>query len=424
MINTLKKKFIVITMASLIIVFITILTIINVVNYFNVTTTTDNIIDFLAYNNGTFGTDDRPDVPPGTEDPDVGGEEGPPAMPNDSDYQKSEKFNLNEETPFTTRFFTATIADDGTYTIDLSHIAAITEEKATSMTSEALSRHFTSGYIGKYRFKVVNDGKMVIFVDNTMQLDNFTQFLWVSIGVAFGATIAIFVLIFFIASRVVRPIAESYDKQKQFITDASHELKTPLTIISANNEINEMEFGETESSKAITKQVGRLTAMVKNLTALARLDENRELEKVDLDLSSIADEAIELFTPAIESKGRTLNYEIEPNIKMQGDDKLIKQLFSIILENASKYAKSYVFVQLSKQGQKIVLLARNDADGIKEGNMDECFERFYRANESRASSVEGSGIGLSIAKEVVLRHKGTITAYGDKEGCFNIKVSL
>ncbi len=416
MINALRKKFIVITMVSLIIVFAVILTIINVVNYSNVTSSTDNVIDFLAQNNGSF--EDNQFAPPGE-----GGTPPEPMDDKDRYRRATEEFKFNEETPFATRFFTVNI-ENGEYTPELSHIAAISSEEAVSMAKEAVSKLGNSGYLGNYRYKVVNDGSMVIFVDCTSQLDTVSTFLWVSIGVAFGAIAAIFVLIFFISSKAVRPIAQSYEKQKQFITDASHELKTPLTIISANNEISEMEFGETESSKAITKQVGRLTAMVKNLTALARLDENNALEKAELNLSDIMEDAIDLFTPAIQANERTLSCSIEPDVKYVGDEKLIKQLLSVILENASKYAKTHVNVQLSRQGQKIVILAQNDAEGIKEENMDACFERFYRAAESRASSVEGSGIGLSIAKEIVLQHKGTITAYGDKEGCFNIKVTL
>jgi len=129
--------------------------------------------------------------------------------------------------------------------------------------------------------------------------------------VAFSAIVAIFVLILLISNKVVKPIAESYEKQKQFITDASHELKTPLTIISANNEIEEMEHGESESTKAISKQVNKMTSMVKNLTALARLDEASAIEKAELDLSNIVNDAIELFRPAITSNERLFDYSVE-----------------------------------------------------------------------------------------------------------------
>ena len=156
--------------------------------------------------------------------------------------------------------------------------------------------------------------------------------------------------------------------------------------------------------------------MVKNLTALARLDEMSALDSAELNLTSIAIDAAELFRPALITNDRNFDIEIEKDIKIDGDEKLIKQLLAIVLENASKYAKTHTSFKLFKQGQKVVILAQNDADGIKDEDMSQCFERFYRSSESRASGVEGSGIGLSIAKEIVLKHKGNITAYGDAQG--------
>ena len=185
-----------------------------------------------------------------------------------------------------------------------------------------------------------------------------------------------------------------------------------------------MESGESESTKIIAKQVSKLTSMVKNLTALARLDESNSIEKAELDLSNIANEAIEAFTPAITANERLFDYSIEDNLKIMGDDRLIRELISIVLENASKYAKTRTYFKLFKQGQKVAILVQNDAEGIKEENMDACFERFYRSADARASGRDGSGIGLSIAKEIVLRHKGTVTAFGDKDGYFNIKIVL
>ncbi|MBE5762701.1 MAG: HAMP domain-containing histidine kinase [Clostridiales bacterium] len=421
MVNALKKKFIIITIISVVIVFAVILGVINIINYSRVAKDADNVVSFLAMNDGRFNTPGEGELLP----PGEGEGELPPDKGNRDDFDKSlEEYKLNKETPYSTRFFSVRFNPDESTTCDLKQIAAISQEEAISMANEAVSSNKDSGYIGNYRYKVVNDGSMVIFVDCTQQLDYAQNFFLISMIVAFSAIVAIFVLILLISNKVVKPIAESYEKQKQFITDASHELKTPLTIISANNEIEEMEHGESESTKAISKQVNKMTSMVKNLTALARLDEASAIEKAELDLSNIVNDAIELFRPAITSNERLFDYSVEDGIKIQGDEKLIKELISIILENASKYAKTKTNFKLSRQGQKIAILAQNDADGIKEENMDACFERFYRSADARASGKEGSGIGLSIAREIVLRHKGTITAFGDNQGMFNIKIIL
>ena len=417
MINTLRKKFIAITMISVIIVFAIILGITNIVNYSRVAKETDNIIEFLATNNGKFNgiPTDKGEMPPMDE-----------LKGDDRDYEQAlEDFKIDKETPYSTRYFTISYDNNENITsTNTMYIASVSPDEANAMAQKILASNKTSGYINNYRYKVIEDKNMIIFVDSSSQLGTAKTFLLASIFVALAGILGIFILVVLISSRVVKPLAESYDKQKQFITDASHELKTPLTIISANNELIEMEHGESESTKVISKQVSRLTSMVKNLTALARLDEAANAEKVDLNLTNIANDMVELFRPAITSDERTLECNIQEDVVLFGDEKLIRQLLSVLLENASKYAKTKTTFNLSTQGQKVVILVKNDADGITQGDMDKCFERFYRASSTRASGKEGSGIGLSIAKEIVNLHKGTIEAFGDENNNFNIKIVL
>ena len=424
MINALRKKFIIITMVSVIIVFSVILGIINVVNYVRVTNDTDNIVNFLASNNGAFMFNNNT-VPPEMNEGEPPPEENAMEKRDRSEYQKSlDDFKIDRETPYATRYFTINYDDNGNLVSSNLNRIAISSEEANELANKVLSSNSLKGYVGSYRYKVVDDQHMIIFVDSSQQLGNVKNFLFISAIVAVSGVVAILILIVAISSYVVKPIAESYEKQKQFITDASHELKTPLTIISANNEITEIEHGESDSTKAITKQVSRMTSMVKNLTALARLDEATEAEKADLNLTTISNEMIELFRPALTTNERVIECSIEDGIIYRGEEKLIRQLLSVVLENAAKYAKTQTSFNLSKNGQKIIILAKNDAEGIVEGDMSKCFERFYRESTSRASGIEGSGIGLSIAKEIVKKHKGSISAFGDCNGCFNIKIVL
>ena len=417
MINTLRRKFILITMASVCIVFTLIIGVINIVSFSRVRSDMDNVINYLAQNNGNF-QDNRREGPPQQN------EMAPNEEFKDDFFRALEEFKLGKETPYSTRYFTVIIDSNSEATFYMTNIASVSEDDAIVWVNTVLSSGKRTGYFGDYRYRKVatDDGMMIIFVDASSQLDSARNMLLISIIVGISSLAAIFILIVCISKKVVKPIAQSYEKQKQFITDASHELKTPLTIISANNEISEIEHGESDASKAISKQVNRMTTMVKNLTALARLDEMSALDSAELNLTSIAIDAAELFRPALITNDRNFDIEIEKDIKIDGDEKLIKQLLAIVLENASKYAKTHTSFKLFKQGQKVVILAQNDADGIKDEDMSQCFERFYRSSESRASGVEGSGIGLSIAKEIVLKHKGNITAYGDAQGWFNIKI--
>ena len=417
MINALRRKFILITMASVCIVFTLIIGVINIVSFSRVRSDMDNVIDYLAQNNGNF-QDNRREGPPQQNEMEPNDEF------RDDFFRALEEFKLGKETPYSTRYFTVIIDSNSEATFYMTNIASVSEDDAIVWVNTVLSSGKSTGYFGDYRYRKVatEDGMMIIFVDASSQLGSARNMLWISIIVGISSLAAIFILIVCISKKVVKPIAQSYEKQKQFITDASHELKTPLTIISANNEISEIEHGESDASKAISKQVNRMTTMVKNLTALARLDEMSGLDSAELNLTSIAIDAAELFRPALITNDRNFDIEIEKDIKIDGDEKLIKQLLAIVLENASKYAKTHTSFKLFKQGQKVVILAQNDADGIKDEDMSQCFERFYRSSESRASGIEGSGIGLSIAKEIVLKHKGNITAYGDAQGWFNIKI--
>ena len=421
MINSLRKKFIIATMIAVIIVFTVILGIINIVNYVRVTQDTDNVINFMATVNGNFDGFIKEDEVP--QNPGEG--EFKPDQGRREDYQKSmNDFKIDKETPYSTRYFTVNIDDNNqVVSTDTSHVV-ISQEEAITLTNKVLSSSKSTGYVSNYRYRVVDDQNMIIFVDSTNQLATVKSFLLISAIVALAGILGIFVLVVLLSYRVVKPIAESYEKQKQFITDASHELKTPLTIISANNELTEMEFGESQSTKAISKQVSRMTSMVKNLTALARLDEAQNAEKVEMNLSNLVSDMVELFRPAITQDERLFETNIQENVQYFGDEKLIRQLISVVLENASKYAKTKTVFNLSTQGQKAVILVQNDAEGIVPGDLSKCFERFYRESTTRASGKEGSGIGLSIAKEIVKLHNGTITAYGDENSNFNIKIVI
>ncbi|MCR4562309.1 MAG: HAMP domain-containing histidine kinase, partial [Bacilli bacterium] len=253
------------------------------------------------------------------------------------------------------------------------------------------------------------------------QLNPGKTFLITSIIVLAAGTLVTFGIAVLVSKRLVKPIEDSQKSQKRFISDASHQMKTPLTIISANDEIIEMEHGESESTRIIAKEVDILTKMVRSLNTLAVLDEGGKLEKTDFDLSSLVSEQAGIFQKSLKEKG--FDVKIQDGIVYNGNQANIHELVEIILDNARKYAKSKISLSLEKVEDRIVLIERNDTAEFEEGIHDEVFGRFYRSDDARVAVSDGSGIGLSIAKEIVLAHGGRIYCYGENND-FILKVQL
>ena len=217
---------------------------------------------------------------------------------------------------------------------------------------------------------------------------------------------------------------DNYEKQKQFITDASHEMKTPLAIISANAEVLEMVNGENEWTQSIQKQIKRMNHLTEEMVMLSRLDEeNTSWNMQDCNLSDLVREIVDNFRTLAESKNKELYLEADEGILYCGDEMALRQLFSILLDNAVKYALPETRIECRLTGgTRPVFVIRNQAEGLLPGKQDRLFDRFYRLDVSRNSETGGNGIGLSIAKAIVDAHKGKIIAFSQdrKEICFTI----
>lgn len=399
MVKRLKRKFILVAMTSVFCVLAAILIALNAVNYTKIARDADGVLNILYQNDGRF------------------------PLPHVGEYSGA-GFKMSEETPYETRYFTVKFVENGTIIIDVKNIAAVTAEGAAELAKNVASSKKTSGYSGSYRYLSADDGRFVLFVDCTRQINTANEFLVAGLIISGVGLLAVFVLCLLLSGLAVKPIAAGYERQKRFITDAGHELKTPLTIISANNELIEMSLGETQETRGIAKQVEKMTAMVKNLTLLAKISETNALpNKCDFSLSGALLDTADIFRPSLEAGGRTFNECIAEDMCINGDEQLIRRVFSIIFDNAAKYARSYINLNAFKEGRNVVIELENDADGITDGKLDCCFERFYRGEYARASTVGGNGIGLSAAKAIIDMHGGEITALG-LSGAFKIKISL
>jgi len=406
MIKKLQKRFIIVTMIAVIVVLTIIMVSINIINYSNIRDYSDNVLSILSENDGKFPMQNLPD----------------------GNYRPSVNNGMTNETPFETRFFIVKYNEDGTINnVDVSKIMSIDSEHAVDYANSVVNGNNLKGYLSVYRYNIVkiNDEKLVIFKDCARELENANVFLKTSIFISLFGTLCVFVIVCYLSKKVITPIAKSYEKQKHFITDASHELKTPLTIISANNELTEIESGETESTKSIAKQVSKMTAMVKSLIVLSKIDEHEALkEKEKFNISDAVVDVIDLFVNIAKTKNIKLITEIEDNIEYIGDENIIRQLISILLDNAIKYSLNEINVSLKKIKNHNEFIISNNTNGIEVGDLNKYFNRFYRSDKMRASMIEGNGIGLSIAKEIVELHKGKIIAFSNDGKVFVIKIEL
>lgn len=299
------------------------------------------------------------------------------------------------------------------------------QDALQSKVIAALSEGNTSGFIGSYRFlkAETNVGNLILFLNCQRELDSQHSFEKNSLLISIGVIASVFVLIVLVSKRVIAPIQETYIKQKQFITGASHELKTPLAIISSNADVLEMMNGDSKWTQNIHNQVDRLTSLVNSLVVFSRMEEKDTVERSRFDLTSALESRIEDFDELANFQKKNIVTDVDSNLYYFGEEASIVQLMDILLENAIKYAPedSSISVSLKKNRKYAILKVSNKAE-VKKGDLSKVFERFYRLDESRNSAIKGYGIGLSMAQLIAEKHKETIRAYAPEDGIFKIEM--
>ena len=440
MIKKLRYRFITIATAALLVVQVYVMGLTNMITHAFAVTSANRIMNILVENSGR--------------------------IPEMRDEEESSGQDMRAETPYETRYFSVRVNKDGQAKIaDFSHIAAIDETEAINLASYALRQSGRRGLFDTgdsiYYYAVVRpgskphrtansifnilyfprrvdvskgveitdveDNELLIFLDCTRSMEMVKTIQHLSLMIGGMSFLMFFAIIWFSSRRAIRPVVRNMEAQEQFITNAGHELKTPLTIISANTEVIEMTNGQSEWTESIKNQVKRLTELVNSLITLAKIQENKRPELQDVAFSEIVTETAAAFRPVIENQGKVLKMAIEEGVCIRGNAVLSREILSILLDNAAKYCDDAgeIAVALVTAGKNARLLVENTYAEGKGQDYSKFFERFYRGDVSHSSEKKGYGIGLSIARRIAEVSGGSIKAsYEGENIIFEVSIPL
>lgn len=309
-------------------------------------------------------------------------------------------------------FYSVAISKNGqVLNVDTADVSTIEEDALTELAMEIVESGKTRGVEHNLIYQAADKGGyiLVAFLDNTVMLENVGTAINYTLIFGGAALVLLFFLARYLANRIVSPLEESYQRQKQFISDAGHELKTPVAVVNANLDLLFREIGDNQWLSNIQYENQRMSALISQLLDLARTENVvPQMETVDLS-RLVCGETLPFETVAYE-KGINLTSDIAENISIYGNSGQLKQLTSILLDNAIQHSENgkEVCLVLKKEKSSVVLSVINDGEEIPPEQRKYLFERFYRTDAARSGEDKHYGLGLAIAKAIVLTHKGTV----------------
>jgi len=434
MVKQLQKKFIISAMLAVTILLVVLIGGINVFNYLTTSGDNDRLMEMLCYSFET-STKWNADTTDNTQPPqsingtqqntaaDISGSQNNPDFPPQDngtkppDDKKNNGFGRHDKNAVDSARYAAVAIDKNGNIIrtDVTHISSLTEDEAAAIT-EALKNNASgtgtySGFLYRISETKRAEGKVIILLDNGMQISSFFTVLFISIGAGIFGWLMMLLLVILLSRKTIAPVARSIEKQKQFVTNAGHEIKTPLAIILANTDAMELHNGENKWSKNIRAQTLRLSGLMQNLLMLAKMDESStKLPMCEFDISTAAEDTVGAFIEPAALKGIMIEQDIKKGIRLSGNRDSIVQLMTVLLDNAVKYTESGGVIRAELYGSEknITLNIANTCEPID--HPEKLFDRFYRVDSARTQKNGGYGIGLSVAQAIAELHKGSITA--------------
>lgn len=437
MLKKLSLRFSAAAIAALFVIELLMLILINGINFYRALKQSDDTLDLILKNGGSLpyhtekrGEPPTPDEPPtdvqNNREPEIG-------YDKNADRGFFNDKRADTEQKFIIRYFTVTVdGSGGVSTLDTGHIATVSSETAQEYALDVYNSGSDRAFYNAFEFRYAAErredgGALIVFYDFGTAISSSINTAKISAAIAVGLLVVFSVIIILISKRVVTPVAENYEKQRRFITDAGHELKTPLAIIRANTEVLEMTDGGSEWTRSTINQIDRLDELLAQMLILAKASESQRVSFSEVDLTRTANEFADDFSILCMSKNKPLEEDIADGAVMYGDEKMLKMLISTLLENAVKYGTEGepIGFTLSKSAKHIHISVTNLCSDPPQGNTALLFDRFYRGDSSRTRTTGGSGIGLSIAKTVTDVHKGKISCEVDGERVtFKVKLPL
>lgn len=391
MTKTLKRRFIIFTMMAVTCLLVFIVLAINSLNWMMLERESDTVLETLVDADGAFHKMDF-DRPP------------PFFQPLDMDRMRASRF-----------FIVRSDLGGNIVDVNIDQISAIDQETAKSYALEVLKTDDTSGRVHGYKFAVkqIGLGQLMFFMDTSEQSENFRMVLFASTAIAVLCWVILLIIVILLSGKVIRPVLVGMEKQKQFITNAGHEMKTPLAIIQSNNDTMVLIHGENKYNVHIRNQTKRLNVLMSNLLTLAKLDEEIPLPAETVNISDVAGELLPAYTEDAQARNLRFTVQIEPDIVIQTNKDSFRQMLTVLLDNAIKYTPDGGSVRLSlaRDGRHIQIIEENTCDPSLEPDPERLFERFYRGDAARTQKESsGYGIGLSAARAICENFGGKLTA--------------
>ena len=424
MIAKLRRRLMLLVAGALILVTAGIIFAINFANYRNIESSANAALSVLAENRGR-----RPGLlgsqpfegaealaserPEGTPPPRPDGDEGESFQRWGGRSIQDMSFGGTNALASLSNFYTIRLDEDNAVTDWESDRADLYDDaQIQAIANDIMALNRQSGRVGAQYFRCCEDGQIIV-LDARLEFLSAQRTLRSTALVASAACLLLSGLAWLLISRMLKPVQQSFDRQKQFVWDASHEFKTPLAVISANAEVLAGEIGPNEYLGYIQSEVKRTDNLVQNLLTLARMDKGTVTAQMKrFDLSNALLSVALPFESTVFEAGKTLELDVPESLFIKGDEAMLQQLTVILLSNALKYSNpgGQIALRLAPKGKGCVITVFNTGEGIAPEKLEKIFDRFYRADDSHNSEIQGNGLGLAIARNIVEAHKGHIRA--------------